>query len=388
MKFTFNLFLSLLFMNGLAQTKPGISFYGETSARASLCPERRDALSERDVNNLITDILWESYHIKNSYIIINCTEVANCQAAVFDGKPYILYNPNYLGRVKKLNFSSATMPDITDKDWETLTLLAHELGHHLNGHLTNPKPDAKQWDQELEADETAGFIVYLIGGTLMQTQMAYSNVALDGSYTHPGREKRLRAVTKGWVDAWEKNPKNDANERILDIEGNTYRTITVANKTWMTDNLNTSYFKNGDPIFQAKTAEEWVMAAKEKKAAWCYYNNESSNSKQLGKLYNWYAIIDTRGIAPEGWHLANEEEIKTILDELSGSLVTKVISNATRQDDGKFKLTNSLVAWWTSKEIGEESASMITYEFYDNSNLFVSWELPKGYGLAIRCVKD
>ena len=80
-------------------------------------------------------------------------------------------------------------------------------------------------------------------------------------------------------------------------------TIQIGAQIWMTQNLNVAHFRNGDPIEEAKTAEDWKAAGENKKPAWCYYNNDPTNGEKYGKLYNWYAVNDSRGLAPNGWKL-------------------------------------------------------------------------------------
>jgi uncharacterized protein (TIGR02145 family) len=82
----------------------------------------------------------------------------------------------------------------------------------------------------------------------------------------------------------------------------------IGNQVWSTKNLNVSKFRNGDVIPEAKTGEEWTKAINEKQPAWCYYKNNPVNGVKYGKLYNWYAVSDPRGLAPEGWHIPSFEE--------------------------------------------------------------------------------
>ena len=77
---------------------------------------------------------------------------------------------------------------------------------------------------------------------------------------------------------------------------------------WMPKNLTTSTFRNGDSIPEVKVDKEWFEAAKEGRPAWCYYNNDPANGKTYGKLYNWYAVNDARGLAPKGWHIPTDRE--------------------------------------------------------------------------------
>jgi uncharacterized protein (TIGR02145 family) len=95
-----------------------------------------------------------------------------------------------------------------------------------------------------------------------------------------------------------------------------YKETKIGNQIWMAENLNVSKFRNGDVIPEAKTAQEWLKADKEKQPAWCYYNNDVNNGNKLGKLYNAYAVNDPRGIAPEGWHVTTNVEWKKLESDL------------------------------------------------------------------------
>jgi uncharacterized protein (TIGR02145 family) len=65
------------------------------------------------------------------------------------------------------------------------------------------------------------------------------------------------------------------------------QTVTIGNQVWTTKNLNVDKFRNGDPILEVKTDEEWLKAGENKQPAWCYYNNDPANGEKYGKLYNW-----------------------------------------------------------------------------------------------------
>jgi uncharacterized protein (TIGR02145 family) len=96
-------------------------------------------------------------------------------------------------------------------------------------------------------------------------------------------------------------------------EGKTYKTVLMQTgrksgpQTWLAENLVATKFKNGEPITEAKSPEEWMSLFKQGKPAWSYpdYNPEYL---KYGILYNWYAIFDQRGIAPEGYRVANYED--------------------------------------------------------------------------------
>lgn len=92
--------------------------------------------------------------------------------------------------------------------------------------------------------------------------------------------------------------------------------VTIGSQVWTTKNLNVITFRNGDTIPEAKTAEEWLKAGKNKQPAWCYYNNAPSNWSRHGKIYNWYAVNDKRGLAPAGFHIPTDAEWTTLVDYL------------------------------------------------------------------------
>ncbi len=107
-----------------------------------------------------------------------------------------------------------------------------------------------------------------------------------------------------------------------------YKSVEIGTQTWMTENLNVSTFRNGDPIPEAKTNEEWGKAEKEGKPAWCYYNNDPKNGTKYGKLYNWYAVNDPRGLAPTGWHIPTDEEWKKLENYLGEDAGNKMKSSS------------------------------------------------------------
>jgi uncharacterized protein (TIGR02145 family) len=97
--------------------------------------------------------------------------------------------------------------------------------------------------------------------------------------------------------------------------------VTIGTQVWCTENLDVTTFRNGDVIHQAKTNEEWEMAGKKKQPAWCYYNNDPVNGHKYGKLYNWYAVSDSRGLAPEGYHIPSDVEWTKLINYLGGENV-------------------------------------------------------------------
>ena len=94
--------------------------------------------------------------------------------------------------------------------------------------------------------------------------------------------------------------------------------VKIGNQVWMIKNLDVDTFRDGDAILEVKTEDEWRRAGEEGKPAWCYYENDPGNGEKYGKLYNWYAVVDKRGLAPEGWHVPSDEEWTVLIDYLGG----------------------------------------------------------------------
>jgi len=94
--------------------------------------------------------------------------------------------------------------------------------------------------------------------------------------------------------------------------------VTIGDQTWMNKNLDVSTFRNGDPIQEVTTKEELSALGNKSIPAWCYYENDFDYGKKYGKLYNWHAVNDPRGLAPKGWHIPSKKEFETLVSFLGG----------------------------------------------------------------------
>jgi uncharacterized protein (TIGR02145 family) len=143
--------------------------------------------------------------------------------------------------------------------------------------------------------------------------------------------------------------------QVTDIDNHSYKAVVIGNQTWMAENLNTSKFRNGDLIPEAKTAEEWKKAGEEGKPAWCYYNNDTILGQKYGKLYNWYAAIDPRGVAPLGWHIPSYEEFNSLVHLSGDSLYSVNLKSNSGWDslyiDGKIQNCTTCQNWSGKKRI-------------------------------------
>ena len=193
--------------------------------------------------------------------------------------------------------------------------------------------------------------------------------------------------------------------------GSSYKEVKIGNQVWMAENLNVDKFRNGDPIPHAKTAEEWQQAVENKQPAWCYYDNDPANGKIYGKLYNWYAVSDWRGLAPEGWRIPSDADWSKLVEllgdrEVAGGKLKSTdttywkspntaATNETgftalpggyRTNLGHFYTIGFNGNWWSATEDDATGAWDRSLN-YDNSTV-ISYDDNKELGLSVRCVRD
>ena len=178
---------------------------------------------------------------------------------------------------------------------------------------------------------------------------------------------------------------------------NEYQTVTIGAQQWMSENLNVGTFRNGEPIREAKTKAQWEAAYKNEAAAWCYYNNDPANGKKYGRLYNWYAINDSRGLAPKGWHVPKDKEWQTLVTTLGGQGVafSKMKSSSGFSalpggerwfEDAGFYKKGVIGFWWSSTKNDQWNAWYHALHFG-----YSQVGRDKGgmnTGFSVRCVKD
>ena len=103
--------------------------------------------------------------------------------------------------------------------------------------------------------------------------------------------------------------------QITDTDGNVYHSVTIGTQTWMVENLKTTHYRNGESIANVKEFKAWFVLTS---SAWCDNMNDPANGTKYGKLYNGYAVMDSRKIAPAGWHVPTDAEWTTMTDYLGG----------------------------------------------------------------------
>ena len=123
---------------------------------------------------------------------------------------------------------------------------------------------------------------------------------------------------------------------LTDIDGNKYATIQIGNQIWMAENLRVTHFKNGESIPLIEENKEWEKAGVENSPAVCFFQNNSAHEKNYGKLYNWPAVVDSRGLAPEGWHIPTEAE----WEELEAFVGKRGAGGKLKSTDGWYRKKN------------------------------------------------
>ncbi len=206
---------------------------------------------------------------------------------------------------------------------------------------------------------------------------------------------------------------------VTDYDGNVYQTVLIGDRCWMMENLKVTHYRNGDPIPHVTSNSSWGGLST---GAYCDFNNEGGNVETYGRLYNWYAVNDSRPIAPKGWHVPTDTEWKQ-LERYLGMSQTDANNIGWRGTDEGGKLKEAGTVHWSTPNSGATNASGFTalpggvryddgafygmgiYAFFWSSSEYVGnlvWgralshqnaQIGRDYnnkrlGISIRCVKD
>jgi uncharacterized protein (TIGR02145 family) len=195
---------------------------------------------------------------------------------------------------------------------------------------------------------------------------------------------------------------------ITDIDGNYYHAVTIGTQVWLVENLKVTRYRNGNPIPNVTGDVNWSGLTS---GAYCDYNNNPGNDTIYGRLYNWYAVVDNRNIAPSGWHVPTDAEWTTLATYLGGEGLaggklkeTGTIhwlspnTGATNETDftalpggdryisGAFYDIGTYGFWWSSSE------TLVTYAWeqsmFNNRSQAERNYTNKENGLSVRCIKD
>lgn len=248
--------------------------------------------------------------------------------------------------------------------------------------------------------------------------------AQDTIYVYKSGQVVSKQALSG-IDSLSFTYTKPATGTVSDIDGNLYHWITIGTQKWMVENLKTTHFRTGEGISNVTDATAWSNSTF---AAWCDYDNSAPNGTKYGHLYNWYAVNDSRKIAPIGWHVSSDAEWTTLINFVSlnvGTSLSVAKALASTSSDWlpyytagsaigyEIKLNNStgfnalpggvrsgigLVSSGMFSEIGGSSGFWNSTE-YNTGNAYFSY-LSSGYsyvqrsnstksiGRYVRCIKD
>lgn len=184
--------------------------------------------------------------------------------------------------------------------------------------------------------------------------------------------------------------------------------VTIGAQVWKLKNLDVETYRNGDPIPHVQDSAEWSVL---KTGGWCYYEGVSDYGRIYGKLYNWYAINDPRGLAPEGWRVPTNEDWNILIDKLGGRIVAggklkanrlweglnngatnktgfSVLPAGGRRGSGMFAGLGSYTAFWTSDSIPESRDYALGWAMDTNNASTGLIRFYKGAAFSVRLIQD
>lgn len=158
-----------------------------------------------------------------------------------------------------------------------------------------------------------------------------------------------------------------------------YETVKIGGQVWMKKNLDVTTYRNGDTIPEVKDPIQWMNT---KTGAWCYYSNDPGNGEIYGKLYNWNAINDPRGLAPKDFHIPTKYEF----DMLENNNKFISLPGGCRGNGGDFGGIGFNGYWWS---LTEDDNTNAWYRCLNGSNGSSSTYYSfKQYGFSVRCIKN
>lgn len=219
----------------------------------------------------------------------------------------------------------------------------------------------------------------------------------------------VAALTIGLV-AQEKTGATPAGLTVTDIDGNVYKTVTIGLQVWLAEDLRTTRYRNGDPIGTTNPATQSIREETAPKYQWAYAGDES-NVATYGRLYTWFAVTDSRNLAPEGWHVPTDAEWTILVKFLGGNKAAQgklkeagtnhwkspnadatnasgftALPGGNRWDYGRFLGLGEFTHWWTATEYDAERACRVMLKDTPVPNFRGCAD--KKLGWLVRCIRD
>ena len=236
---------------------------------------------------------------------------------------------------------------------------------------------------------------------------------LTGSTTYYVRAYATNSTGTGYGSALTFTTQAGSGGTVTDNDGNVYNTIYIGTQLWMASNLNTTKYRDGSniPNITDNVAWDTIASGSYTIGAYCHYNNDANNAATYGKLYNWWAVTDTRNIAPLGWHIPTDAEWTTLTTYIGGLSIAgdklkeagtthwqSPNTNATnstgftalpggdRYIDGIFSNLYLGGYWWSATGYNPSSA-WYRYLYNTYENMIPDYDnFPDG--MSVRCIHD
>ncbi len=291
----------------------------------------------------------------------------------------------------------------------------------VGGSFSGPTSgDAFIWDstngmRKLQAVLQTEYGLDLTGWTLQNASgiTPDGNIIVGHGINPSGRQEAFRVVLNTLINVM---------DTVTDIDGNVYHTVTIGTQTWMVENLKTTRYRNGDLIGTTNPATLDIRNENSPKYQWIFENNQSDLAV-YGRLYTWYAVTDSRNIAPNGWHVPTDDEWTTLINFLGGDSLAggklkeagithwkspntgatnesgfTALPGGCRPENGVFDGGGVYLGdnhhyggWWSSSE-KNSSVAWNRYLSYNDAAI-QPFDNTYGYdgkkwGFSVRCIKD
>lgn len=265
----------LLFLTNQAKSQNfTCNYYGKQVNETQIC-NMLGFRTKPEAIKAVEEIVSRS-GLKQNFYIMECPNIDNCFAALRDGERLIVYDSNFMKRIN----------DLANTDWGAMSILAHEIGHHLQGHTL--KQGGSDPVKELEADEFSGFVMYQMGASKKEAQMAIMKLTTEyDNGTHPPRSKRLAAIEKGYNNAArlypnlqkteiikQETPPDEKENRIEPIIAKEDFTIDKNKVGCVTGNCDNGYGVAVNKYTFEKYAGNWYNGNRNGKGVEFYKNGE------------------------------------------------------------------------------------------------------------------
>jgi uncharacterized protein (TIGR02145 family) len=355
-----------------------------------------------------------------------------------DGLIFIYEYPNVGNEVKNAiaeNFAEGMTRPLTPFKSEkaALNYIKDKFGDNIdlvNRIWNKIKADKTFYDKGFSFDRILNFFdftnyppivikVFLISLLVIFSNIIYKKMLIKDKV----KEKQRKELnSKILSENTNNSKKTNAIEQNENSDLTSCHEVKILNQVWSFKNLDVDRFNNGDEIYEAKTEEDWINAFKNNQPAWCYYENKQENNFYYGKLYNYYAVNDIRGIAPLGYRIPKIVDWELLVNNLGGkkqageflkseafwtlnkvskpsfsnygqnklmlhnvTSVFEAMPGGIRKEYGNFTSIGKDGNWWAISENTANIKKYISLGYYNNSVFFNDANI--GYGLSVRCIK-